>query len=59
MNAQKMFEEIEQQRNIAFSRCAQMAGTIGDLEERIKALEEQLKPKEKEENVKSIRPEKE
>jgi len=58
MNVQKMFQEVEEQRNIALSRCAQMAGVIGDLEEKIKLLEESLKPKQDRKNVEPIRPEK-
>ena len=63
MNVQRMFQEVEDQRNIAFSRCAQMAGTIGDLEARIKELETPSNEKGKNnsdgvQNVKPLRPEK-
>ena len=39
MNTQAVIQELEEQRNIAFSRCGQMASIIADLQEKIKSLE--------------------
>ena len=46
---QAMLAELEQQRNWAQTRCAQLAGEMATLGKKIADLEEQIKPDKKEE----------